>query len=724
MLKNLRIWQKLALIVLVMATGIPVIFYLIQTRDKATIDFGQAERYGCEYLVPAQSLLSQALHLRDGLAAGPGAALMQKELEELKPQIQSELTELEAVDQRLGSRLANNPERVPAKLQTLQQDWTELQERADADLSARFVRHILEFITQVGDSSNLILDPDIDSYYLMAAVIYQIPPLADDLGALRSMGEAIAEGSAITLDQRLALAALAGRVQLNLDALQKSMKESAFVFNPGLEPEITPALSEAATAVGAFLDLVRQRLMQADPVTLEPKACFHGGTLALEQVFRLYDTQLKNLDRLLELRLQRFRADRVYILGAVVAGILLVVLLSGLISRAVLRQINAINEALARIDRGDYAARVQVTSRDELGQMANSLNAVLDHTVSLIQSREEQDRIQRSLLKLLDEVSGVASGDLTIEAEVTADITGAIADAFNLMLDELRQLIGAVQDAALKLSSSTNEIQATADHLSKGSASQAEQIVDTSAGIDEMASSIQKVSESANLSATVARQSLDNANQGAEAVRKTIEGMDSIRDQVGETAKRVKRLGESSQEIGEIIKLIGDIADRTSILALNASIQAAMAGEAGRGFAIVAEEVERLAVRSTEATKRVATLVKTIQAETGGAVAAMESTTSEVVRGSQLAHEAGEALEKIGNVSNQLADLIQSISLASKQQARGSEALAKSMSDISSITQQTATSTKQAAASIGGLKALADELRESVSRFKLSARAV
>jgi twitching motility protein PilJ len=360
-----------------------------------------------------------------------------------------------------------------------------------------------------------------------------------------------------------------------------------------------------------------------------------------------------------------------------------------------------------------------VRTEDELGEMANALNSMLDSTLSLIQSQEEKEQIQQSIMKLLDEIAGVADGDLTHEAEVTEEVTGAIADSFNFMIDQLRRVISDVQQTTLQVSSAATEIYATAQHLSQGSETQAVQIVDTSAAVDEMTRSSQQVSENAIMSATVAEQSRVNAQQGAEAVEKTIGGMNGIRQQVQETAKKIKRLGESSQEIGEIVQLISDIADRTSILALNASIQAAMAGEAGRGFAVVAAEVERLAERSAEATKRIGTLVKSIQSETNEAVAAMESTTREVVVGSEIANEAGQALGEIGSVSTRLAELIQSISVASKQQARGSESVARAMNEISDVTQQTAAGTKQAAVSIQNLAELADSLRASVNTFKL-----
>lgn len=403
----------------------------------------------------------------------------------------------------------------------------------------------------------------------------------------------------------------------------------------------------------------------------------------------------------------------------ILAAILLVVIMAFLLAGNLVRQIRRINQLFSRIGIGDLSARVEVRSRDELGNMAHSLNAMLDNTVGLIQSREERDRIQASIQRLLNEVAGVAEGDLTAEVEVTTDITGSIGDSFNFMIAELRRVISNARDTTLQVSSAANEIQTTAEHLAQGSEAQSQQILDTSAAVDEMAMSIQQVSENSTQAAEVADHARRSARNGSDSVSKTIEGMNAIRSQVQETSKRIKRLGESSQEIGEIVQLIGDIADRTSILALNASIQAAMAGEAGRGFAVVAEEVERLAERSAEATKRISTLIKSVQSETTEAVAAMEATTKEVVGGSTVANEAGQALSEIASVSDRLAELIQSISQAAKQQARGSESVAKSMGEISEVTQQTSAGTKQAAVSIRNLAELADDLRESIGRFKL-----
>ena len=383
------------------------------------------------------------------------------------------------------------------------------------------------------------------------------------------------------------------------------------------------------------------------------------------------------------------------------------------------QQLNALADTFGEIGLGNFAAQTEVLAQDDLGSVANQFNTMLSNITGFIQSQEERDQIQDNITKLLEEISGVADGDLTGEAEVTAEVTGAIADSFNMMIHQLRQVIGDVVQTTLEVSSSANEIQTTAENLAEGSEIQTEEIFGASSSIDQMAKSIQEVSSNAATSAEVAGRALQNANQGFEAVQKTSAAMDNIRQQVQETSKRLKRLGESSQEIGEIVNLISGIAERTSILALNASIQAAMAGEAGRGFAVVAEQVERLAERATEATNQISLINSTIQTETSDAVVAMENTTQEVITGSKLSRDSGEALAEISSVSEQLASLSQTISTASNEQAKGSETIAQSMKEISQITQQTTYGTQQAAVSIVALAEVADALRGSVQQFQL-----
>jgi len=330
-------------------------------------------------------------------------------------------------------------------------------------------------------------------------------------------------------------------------------------------------------------------------------------------------------------------------------------------------------------------------------------------------------RNQEAILRLLDEMGSLAEGDLTVKATVTEDITGAIADSINFAIEALRSLVTTINETAVQVASAAQETQATAMHLAEASEHQAQQITSASAAVNEIAVSIDEVSKNSAESADVAQRSVAIAAKGAEVVRQTIEGMDNIRDQIQETSKRIKRLGESSQEIGDIVELINDIAEQTNILALNAAIQAASAGEAGRGFAVVADEVQRLAERASGATKRIETLVQTIQADTNEAVISMEQTTTEVVNGARLAEDAGEALGEIEKVSHDLADLIQSISEAARQQSAAATNISGTMNVIQEITTQTSAGTSQTAESIGHLADLAAELRRSVADFKLPA---
>ena len=334
-------------------------------------------------------------------------------------------------------------------------------------------------------------------------------------------------------------------------------------------------------------------------------------------------------------------------------------------------------------------------------------------------SAEQNQRNQSAIMRLLDEIGDLASGDLTSQATVTEDITGAIADAINYTIDALRRLVSTINETTVQVSSAAQETQATAMHLAEASDHQAEQITAASAAINEMAISIEHVSNNSAESSKVANQSLDTAKKGADAVQNTIRGMDSIREQIQETSKRIKRLGESSQQIGDMVELINDIADQTNILALNAAIQAAMAGESGRGFAVVADEVQRLAEKSTDATKQIEALVKTIQSDTNEAVASMENSTTGVVQGAQLALKAGESLEEIENVSAHLADLTQSITDSAQQQATAASSISESMNVIQEVTTQTSAGTNETSASIGNLAELSNELRKSVAGFKL-----
>lgn len=330
-----------------------------------------------------------------------------------------------------------------------------------------------------------------------------------------------------------------------------------------------------------------------------------------------------------------------------------------------------------------------------------------------------KDATQEAILRLMNEMGDLADGDLTVRATVTEDITGAIADSVNYTIEELSVLVKRINDAAGRLATASQSAQTTSSELLGASRRQSGEIQEAGTQVLDMARSMSEVSKRAAESAQVARRSLDAAQNGAVAVENSIAGMNDIRGQIQETAKRIKRLGESSQEIGEIVELISDITEQTNVLALNAAIQAASAGEAGRGFSVVAEEVQRLAERSAEATKQIAAIVKTIQADTHDAVSAMEHSTQGVVEGAKLSDAAGQALTEISQVSTDLAGLIENISKDTEAQAATATSVASRMEEILQITERTTTGTQQTAASVGELAELAVELKGSVAGFKV-----
>jgi twitching motility protein PilJ len=341
---------------------------------------------------------------------------------------------------------------------------------------------------------------------------------------------------------------------------------------------------------------------------------------------------------------------------------------------------------------------------------------------SVNETASQNEQNQAAILQLLDELADLADGDLRVQATVTENFTGAIADSINFSIDTMRTMVSRINETSAEVSAAADQTRNSVSQLSEASQRQAKEIADVSEAVNEMAVSIDQVSYNAAESSSVAERSVDIASKGAIVVQNTIGGMDKIRGQIQETAKRIKRLGESSQEIGDIVSLINDIADQTNILSLNAAIQASMAGDAGKGFAVVADEVQRLAERSGAAAKQISALVKTIQSDTNEAVSSMEQTTAEVVQGTRHAQDAGVSLGEIEGVSKTLAEIIENISDAARQQAASAGKISNTMKSIEEITSQTTEGTKSTATAVGNLADMTNDLRSSVTGFKLPSR--
>lgn len=412
-------------------------------------------------------------------------------------------------------------------------------------------------------------------------------------------------------------------------------------------------------------------------------------------------------------------------LGAA-ALVVFVVAGSWLWMRALVRdRVLGLAEICQQVASGDRSLRALAMGDDEFAALSGAINGLLDGGAVVSGPGDIQDAatLQGQIEKLLQEVSAVGDGDLRVQAEVTPDTLGVLADSFNYMIEELAKVVGRVQATTLQVTNATRRLLDRSAEVAQASEAQAVQISQTSEAVAQLAAFVQLSARDALAASENAQDALRNARAGQQAVVQTIDGMVHIRENVQETSKRIKRLGERSQEVGEIVRLIEDIADQTNLLALNAAIQSAMAGEHGRGFAVVADEIRLLAERSAEATKKIATIVKSIQGDTYEAVVAMEDSTQEVVNGSRLADEAGQSLQSIYSAVERQAQTIEGIARAASERVQTSDAVATAMSRIADITRQTNTATQDAASSVSYLAELAEQLRASVAAFRLPEQA-
>ena len=407
---------------------------------------------------------------------------------------------------------------------------------------------------------------------------------------------------------------------------------------------------------------------------------------------------------------------------AIGLALLVTIILAWRLGGGLLSPVNELAKFSERLAVGDPKARAEVTSSNELGYIADNLNRAVAKVSKAANNQESSDALQRSITELLTVINQVARGDLSLRGKVTNDALGNVADSVNYMLDNFTKVLERVRKAAMEVTACSNNILVAADQMQAGATQQDQEITNTSSAVEELTVSMKQVSNNAEASAEAARRALDAAEQGNRAVRDTLEGMQRIRSSVQATAKKIKSLGDRSLEISEIINVINDITEQTNLLALNAAIEAARAGDAGRGFAVVADEVRKLAEHSRSATKDIAALIKAIQAETNEAVVVMEEGTKEVESGATLADQAGRALDAISNVVRQSAELVQEISLASKQQVRGTEGVAHAMQIISNITRQTSQGTRGTVATVSQLVKLSDQLNDGLAQFRASSK--
>lgn len=626
-------------------------------------------------------MLSQRLAKASSLAL-QGNSIAFKQMRDSHSQFATNLDRLTNGGELAGATVPPSPDSVQPQLQALTKAW------GATDKDSVQMLDMENYLVKLGQDVSDIIEKNSQMLYLAE----QVAALKLQNGA--SAGEIAAANQMVMLTQRIAKNA------------------SALLVGDEISPQ-TPF--QMAKDTNTFKDLLAALLQGS--ATLGTSATNDLETRTnltqLEVSFKEYQEAVKGiLDSMQRLVVAKQAGSKIFrdseeLLGS--AKALADAYQGGIAERAVY---GAILAALVVLVLATLVLMAKIYLDDTRRQAEEAEQSRL---VSEMVNRQNQDAI----LRLMNELGDLADGDLTVTATVSEDITGAIADSINYTVEELRVLVGRINDAAGRVTQATEIAQQTSAELLAAAERQSVEIQDAGRSVLAMASSMSEVSGSANLSAQVARQSLAAAGKGTVAVQDSIKGMNEIREQIQETSKRIKRLGESSQEIGEIVELISDITEQTNVLALNAAIQAASAGDAGRGFTVVAEEVQRLAERSGEATKQIAAIVKTIQTDTQGAVSAMEESTRGVVEGAKLSDAAGQALAEIGDVSQNLAQLIESISDATRTQADSATSVAGKMQDILRVTEQTTAGTQKTAIAVGELAGLATELKGSVAGFKV-----
>jgi methyl-accepting chemotaxis protein len=649
------------------------LIYVVSTDLNARIDLAGKERMGIEYLVPLLDL-ERTLQAYRAWTAVPGRGATRGPDPGFTIPIDEALQAVSVADKRLGGMLG-----VDQLWRQTEADWRRIMsglvgmDSAERQVATgALLKRIAALTRDVADRSHLTLDADPDIYYLQEILTRNIPAAVRGITEARSSGlmSMLAEQLQESSDRATAVDALfRPTVRSTAKAAHASLIELAT-----LAPTEDPPVAGSAVLPGDAVAVNR--------AGVDSGARSDAIVGALDSLLALARASAAALDESLAARMTDLRGTLWARLALAAGFCFLAIFALGAFCRALRR---------AAAERDREAQRVVF----------------------------ENKRSQQAILLLINELGEVASGNLAARATVSAEITGAIADSINVTIEALRDLVQGIDKASAQVKASTERGRAIANVLAVSTTDQSEQIKQTAASVQTMAQSITEVSENASRCADVAMLSLNAANGGAEAVRSTIANMDEIRAQIQETAKRIKRLGESSQEIGDIVSLIDNITEQTNVLALNAAIQAAAAGEAGRGFTIVAEEVQRLAERSTKATKEIAARVKSIQADTTDAVVAMEQSTNRVVEGTKLSVAVNQALLDIQNVTPRLANLVQSISVATQKQTEIAEQVSFGMTQILEVTDKTTAGAAQIVTSAIKLGETARTLRGSVARFRL-----
>jgi twitching motility protein PilJ len=675
--------QTLVLIALLFAVPIGVLFVYAIRGQTEDLDFAARQLRGHELAEAVGRLVTAVPWHRDlatRLLAGDNTAeaTLRRSVTELRAAIQ----QVDLMTGRHGEEFGLSGQWVQLRAQwtLLESEYNTLSPSRSVEAHTRVMQGISNFLALAGERSGLLLDSKPQTYFLISADTLGLPALNTQLAMLRT--QAYLGGREVNSAQRELVLHAVADARAALEQVGASL-DSAYAADAESRSTLQDKTTKALDAARRILDQADAAYLAGQPAGMEPNAWFTATTQVIEGLEGVHQDLSRRTGVLLGERVEALERGLVLTQGVSTVFVLFALLGMLMMGRRLLRSIRQRQMEAERL-------------------------------------AEQNRRNQTAILRLMDEMALIAEGDLTAEALVNEDITGAIADSVNMTVGELRKVVANINNASEQVTAATDEAQGIASRLLAAAQRQVQDINHADSTVQSMTRSITEVSATAGESAEFARSSIATTERGNRAVQESIVGMNEIRQQIQDTSKRIKRLGESSQEIGEIVDLISDITEQTNVLALNAAIQAASAGEAGRGFTVVAEEVQHLAERSAEATKQIAALVRTIQADTQEAVAAMEKSTHGVVEGARLSDAAGQALQEIEEITRSLAELMQSIAESTQSQVDVAEEVRRIMREVLGITGETADGTERTAMSVAQLAALAQDLKSSVTRFKVA----